>query len=312
MCYLHTAGSTPFSDSTQHPSPSVAITNSNDRPLRLASPYFLYGCRCVFLFLFPSLYFYFRQWREAEAEKTLSTSGFFSHFIFFIFCVYVVVWIVAMVGGKKIQEDQQQVKMPENLSPTPERSGTDEISQGSDEMTTPNKNKRNHLSGGGYSPHSTTGSSTTTMTLLASSRKRPTITRTAHPHGTEEKDEDDDEEEETEEESSVPGASSDSDSLVDKTCPADPAATTLPPSTTASSHTINSTTSTSTTTTSLKQVLAASVKLAGSISRQHSEKTLQIVTDLLVSWQWLLQYYSYFIRINFYHRWWWIDDDDLE
>lgn len=37
------------------------------------------------------------------------------------------------------------------------------------------------------------------------------------------------------------------------------------------------------TTTPLKQVLATMIKLSGSISRQHSDGALQIVTDLLVS-----------------------------
>ena len=36
--------------------------------------------------------------------------------------------------------------------------------------------------------------------------------------------------------------------------------------------------------THLKYILAATIKLSGSISRQHSDRALQIITDLLVSW----------------------------
>ena len=39
-----------------------------------------------------------------------------------------------------------------------------------------------------------------------------------------------------------------------------------------------------TTTTPLKQILAAAIKLSGTISRQHWDRTLQVVTDLLVSY----------------------------
>lgn len=35
--------------------------------------------------------------------------------------------------------------------------------------------------------------------------------------------------------------------------------------------------------THLKHILAATIKLSGSISRQHSDRALQIITDLLVS-----------------------------
>ena len=37
-------------------------------------------------------------------------------------------------------------------------------------------------------------------------------------------------------------------------------------------------------TTPLKQILAAAIKLSGTISRQHWDRTLQVVTDLLVSY----------------------------
>lgn len=100
-------------------------------------------------------------------------------------------------------------------------------------------------SGGGYSPHSTTGTTGTTT----ASRKRAVTSQ--------EEEEEEDETEDDDPTLLVPRVSSESDS-VERAGPA-----------------INPT--------PLKQVLVAAIKLSGSISRQHSERTLQIVTDLLVS-----------------------------
>ena len=98
---------------------------------------------------------------------------------------------------------------------------------------------------GRYSPHSTTTTGTTPP-----SRKRQPVTP---------KTEEEEDEEEERAAAAHAGSSATSDSDVDTS--ADLAAATTP----------------------LKQVLVAAIKLSGSISRQHSDRALQIVTDLLVS-----------------------------
>jgi hypothetical protein len=99
---------------------------------------------------------------------------------------------------------------------------------------------------GRYSPHSTT----TTGTTPPSRKRHPVTPKT--------------EEEEDEEVAAVHAGSSaasdsDVDTSADKNLEAE--ATTIP----------------------LKQILVAAIKLSGSISRQHCDRALQIITDLLVS-----------------------------
>jgi hypothetical protein len=122
-------------------------------------------------------------------------------------------------------------------------------------------------SGGGYSPHSTTTTGTTPP-----SRKRNPVTAKEEE---EEEPEDDDEEEEERSAAPHAGSSATSDSDVDTSADKNLAAATTP----------------------LKQILVATVKLSASISRQHSDRALQIITDLLVS-----SFFLFLTSFNVAHR----------
>lgn len=136
----------------------------------------------------------------------------------------------------------------ENLSPESREEESVGISGGEEEESSTTRRKRS----GRYSPHSTTTTGTTPP-----SRKRHPVTPK-----TEEEEEDEEEEEEVAavtHAGSSAASDSDVDTSVDKNLEAE--ATTTP----------------------LKQILVAAIKVSGSISRQHCDRALQIVTDLLVS-----------------------------